>query len=284
MAWSNVTVSTSGNDVVINAAWWAAGVSPFIWTGSNFISWGSTQDIIVSWVYFSPGTVFSIPGFPGTINSQTALSPTQFRLNITVPAVTGTYDLVAANGAFTNTVWPWSWENYIVVDTVSGVWSAGTYTENFESGLWSWTNGSADFNWTRDSAGTPSNNTGPTTGAGGSTFYIYTEASAPNFPSKQAIIQNNNFAIAQSISFDYHMVWGNMWTLELQTFYAGTWTTRWSQAGNRQTAQWDAYENETVNLSTFPVESIRFVWTTWSDAGNGWGSDIALDNISIISN
>ncbi|WP_206604253.1 GEVED domain-containing protein, partial [Aquimarina sediminis] len=46
------------------------------------------------------------------------------------------------------------------------------YTESFESGFGAWINASGDdIEWTRDSGGTPSNGTGPTTGQDGA-FYL----------------------------------------------------------------------------------------------------------------
>ena len=58
----------------------------------------------------------------------------------------------------------------------SGGISSFPYTESFESSLGDWTQETGDdLNWTRDSGGTPSNNTGPSTGADGA-FYIYVEA------------------------------------------------------------------------------------------------------------
>ncbi len=48
------------------------------------------------------------------------------------------------------------------------------YNEGFETGTGGWTqDGGDNFDWTRDSAGTPSSNTGPHTG-NASTWYMYT--------------------------------------------------------------------------------------------------------------
>jgi len=55
--------------------------------------------------------------------------------------------------------------------------------ETFESGTGDWdilVTGD-DMNWTRDSSGTGSGGTGPSSGANSSTWYIYTESSSPNY-------------------------------------------------------------------------------------------------------
>ena len=46
-----------------------------------------------------------------------------------------------------------------------------------------------DFNWSFNDGPTGSNRTGPSSGYGGSGYYIYTEASSPNFPNKWAILR-----------------------------------------------------------------------------------------------
>ena len=62
------------------------------------------------------------------------------------------------------------------------------YSESFESGLGDFIQGSGDdLDWTRNSGGTPSNNTGPGSAADGS-WYMFVEASGQNNPSKTAIL------------------------------------------------------------------------------------------------
>lgn len=280
LAGNNISVSVNGNDVTIDAIWWWSGTVPYISGGPEVIQPNITKNIIINGSYFSPSTVFSIPSFTGIINSQTAISPTEFLLNITAPASNGDFDLVASNSGVDNTQWSGNGVNYISILSIAGNGPAGTYTENFEAGIWNWTNTWWMVAWSRDNGGTPSNGTGPNTGAGWSNWYIFTEASNPNNPNVNFGIETDYFNIVQSVSFDYHMIGGNMWTLQLQTLQGTTWTTRWSITGSQQAGQWDAYINQNVNLSTFPVESIRFLGTS----GNGWSSDIALDNISIVSN
>ncbi len=269
-AWAGVTISMSDGSVV----------APFVNPDNVQLAQNTNYTIDISGVYFTPTTTVSIPGFDGTINSVTATTPNTLQVNITTGPNITDYDIVLDNGWVNNTLWPGNGANYMSIVT-STTWNgpAGTYTETFEAGLWNWVNTGWSQPWTRNSWWTPSNGTGPLNGAGWSTWYIFTEASGANSPNVDFAIQTDNFNIAQSISFDYHMIWANMWSLELQTFYNWSWTTRWSITGTQQWTQGDPYINQVVNLSTFQVELIRFVWTS----GNGWSSDVTLDNLIITS-
>ncbi|MEM6829779.1 MAG: fibronectin type III domain-containing protein, partial [Bacteroidota bacterium] len=59
--------------------------------------------------------------------------------------------------------------------------SAASINEGFESGFGNWSFQSYDLNWTRQSGSTPSSGTGPT-GAARGNYYLYIEASSPNYP------------------------------------------------------------------------------------------------------
>ena len=56
------------------------------------------------------------------------------------------------------------------------------YSEDFNNGIGSWTNTGSAGNWTLNSGGTPSNNTGPTDDVTGGGNYMYIESSSPNYP------------------------------------------------------------------------------------------------------
>jgi len=86
------------------------------------------------------------------------------------------------------------------------------YTEGFESGLGQWSqSGGDDLDWTRNSNGTPSSNTGPSSAYEG-TWYMYIEASNPNYPTKTAGLISPCFNLSgmatASLNFQYHM-YGN---------------------------------------------------------------------------
>ncbi len=149
-------------------------------------------------------------------------------------------------------------------------------TSNFESDFGKWSNASGDnFDWTRKSGSTPSGDTGPSSAYNGN-YYIFTEASSPNYPSKTAIINGPtiNFA-SKEIEFSYHMYGlDHTGTLYLERFTDGNWITVWSKSGN-QGNQW---YNTTIDLSSFfGSGSLRFRVVT----GSGWKGDIALDEITI---
>ena len=57
--------------------------------------------------------------------------------------------------------------------------TAAPYSENFDSGLGTWTQDATDgFDWSVDAAGTPSGGTGPSDDVTGGGNYLYTESSA----------------------------------------------------------------------------------------------------------
>lgn len=168
--------------------------------------------------------------------------------------------------------------------TCSSTVSSYPYSESFESGTGNWTQGSGDdMDWTRDSGGTPSTGTGPTSGAAGN-WYMYTEASSPNYPSKVANFVSPCFDMNgltdPEISFSYHMYGSAIGTLNLQASTDGTsWLTVWTLSGN----QGNAWNSATVDLSAYAGQSqvvLRYNATT----GSSWAGDISVDNISVQNN
>jgi len=251
---------------------------PYVENDSVGVSPGATFNVSILGSGFSPATTVDIPGFTGTIDSVTVVSPNQIDLTLTAGAA-GTFDLVLTNGIASNTIWPGNGIDFLNVELVTGTGPAGTYNESFETGGSDWVDSGLDVAWTRDNNGTPSNNTGPNNASVGN-FYTFTEASNPNFPGRTFGIETTNFNVAQSISFDYHMFGADMGDLELQYLRSGVWTTINTISGQQQTSGAAAYLTEFVDLSGFQVEALRFLYTS----GNGFTGDCALDNISIISN
>ena len=160
------------------------------------------------------------------------------------------------------------------------------YSESFEANFGLWTQGSGDdLNWTRDSNGTPSNGTGPSSGSVGA-FYVYVEASGngTGFPNKRAILNSPCFDLSGetdvSFVFDNHMFGssdGGSVDLEVSDDNGATWTSIWNQTGN-QGNQWN-----TVAVSLAPYVGggvqLRFNRVT----GGTWQSDFALDNARLVS-
>ena len=110
-------------------------------------------------------------------------------------------------------------------------------------------------------------------------MYAETSGNGTGYPNRTFGVETTDFNIAQSVAFDYHMFGPNIGTLEVQTQYLGVWTTRFSLTGQQQAAQADPYLSQFVDLSSFPVEGIRFFYTS----GTNWDSDAAIDNVVIIS-
>ncbi len=161
------------------------------------------------------------------------------------------------------------------------------YTESFESGLGAWTNATGDdIDWTRDSGGTPSNATGPSTGQNGS-FYLFTEASRnpspPGSPNKIALLNSPCIDLSvlsgASLEFGYHMYGATMGTMELliSTDDGATYSSIWSQGGDLG----NTWNQAALDLSGYAgsVVKLQFKGTT----GSNWRSDMAIDNIKIFS-
>ncbi len=158
------------------------------------------------------------------------------------------------------------------------------YSESFESGLGAWTQSTADdINWTRDSGGTPSSNTGPSGGSLGS-WYMYVEASGngTGYPNKRAILNSPCFNLsaesAANFSFSYHMYgaadMGSI-ALEASNDNGATWTSLWSETGNKG----NAWLSANIDLAGYVGGSVQLRFNRVT--GSTWQADIAIDNISV---
>lgn len=150
-------------------------------------------------------------------------------------------------------------------------------TESFETGFGDWANvGGDDFDWTRLSGSTPSSGTGPSSAYDGS-YYIYTESSSPNYPSKVAIIEYTNLGgYGGTINFYYHMYGSAMGTLKLQAWYNSQWNDLWTKSGD----QGNSWKNDGDITIPNGTTKLRFHMTT----GSSYTSDAALDLIVIDEN
>ncbi len=154
------------------------------------------------------------------------------------------------------------------------------HTEGFESGWGDWVNlDSDDMNWTRRSGSTPSGGTGPY-GAHGGSYYIYTEASSPNYPSKTAILESPNYDLTgvtdAELSFWYNMYGTNMGTLYVEVSTdCENWTSVWSLSGNQGTSWYEA----DIDLGGYvgSVITVRFRGVT----GSSYRSDMAVDDVTM---
>ncbi|WP_298309962.1 M14 family zinc carboxypeptidase [uncultured Aquimarina sp.] len=170
------------------------------------------------------------------------------------------------------------------VPACSGI-STFPYTEGFESSVGVWVNATGDdINWTRDSNGTPSNGTGPSSAQEGS-FYMFTEASGNGngYPGKIALLDSPCIDLetltGATLEFGYHMNGTNMGSLEVlvSTDDGTSYTSLWSRNGS----QGDQWNQASIELSAYAgsVIKLQFKGTT----GNGFRSDMAIDDLKIIS-
>ena len=165
----------------------------------------------------------------------------------------------------------------------SGGISSFPYSEGFENTLGAWTQSTADdIDWTVDANGTPSSNTGPTSASQGS-YYVYVEASSPNYPSKRAILNSPCFNLSAlsspTFNFMYHMYGASdMGTiaLEVSTDNGATWTSIWNESGNKG----NAWQSASVNLSAYAGGSIQLRFNR--NVGSTWQADIAIDDVSLV--
>ncbi len=168
--------------------------------------------------------------------------------------------------------------NYI---NILGSISSFPHTIDFESGAGGITQlTNDDFDWTVRSGSTPSNNTGPTSAYQGSN-YFYMESSSPNYPSKVAAFQSDCYDLSSTntatMVFGYHMYGASMGTLNLEvtTNNGTTWTSVWSLSGD----QGNAWNNATVDLSTFTGGDLIYKFT--GTTTTSYTSDFSLDQITI---
>jgi len=170
----------------------------------------------------------------------------------------------------------------------SGNVTSFPFSESFESNFGQWAQASSgdDLNWSRNSGGTPSNNTGPSSAADGNT-YIYVEASGngTGYPNKRAILNSPclNFSALTSprLAFQYHMFGSaiNSLTVEARTNNTGAWTSIFSKTGE-QGNNWLAADIDLAAYAGNASVQLRFNVLTGA-GGSGWQSDIAIDAVSI---
>ena len=130
------------------------------------------------------------------------------------------------------------------------------------------------YTWTRMSGGTPSSGTGPSGDHTGSGYYLYTEASGKPY-NKLHRLESPLFSLQQdaTLSFFYHMRGSDyMGTLSVEVNNNETgWSTLWSRTGDQGNSWLDA-----AILLPASATQVRFNGKT----GNGWRSDMALDDVS----
>jgi len=164
------------------------------------------------------------------------------------------------------------------------------YSQDFEAGgalPVQWTNEQDDdFDWTVNAGGTSSTGTGPTvdhTTGTASGFYMYTEASTPNFPNMVAHLTTPFIDLGTvslpGMAFWYHMYGAAMGELHVDVYANGMWNldVMAPLVGQQQLNQTDPWLQAVVDLSAYsgaPIQ-VRFRGIT----GSSFTSDMAIDDV-----
>jgi len=127
------------------------------------------------------------------------------------------------------------------------------------------------FNWSRTSGGTPSIGTGPGAAAQGN-YYMFIEASRPRIPGDYADLTASSLTLngPTVLRFQYHMYGATMGKLQVLVNR----TKFWERSGN----QGNGWNTANVFLTQFATGAAVEV-TFRGIRGQGWQSDLAIDNI-----
>ncbi len=159
------------------------------------------------------------------------------------------------------------------------------YNESFENTTGNWVQETNDdIDWTVQTGSTTSSNTGPSGAVDGS-YYIYIEASSPNYPGKVANITSPCFDLVgitnPVIEFQYHMYGSAMGTLNVQISTDGgaNWTTEWTMSGD----QGNSWYTANIDMSAYIGRSNVLVRLN-GITGSSYTSDICIDAFEIKDN
>ncbi|MEO1030109.1 MAG: M14 family zinc carboxypeptidase [Bacteroidota bacterium] len=186
----------------------------------------------------------------------------------------------SSTSAYTSSV---TFTTLVFVPCTGTVITSFPYTETFDSGIGDWTQDSGDNgDWSLNAGGTLSNNTGPSDDITGGGNYFYTEASTDGLGSNATVILTSPCYVLSSeefntFSFYYHMYGTDVGTLtlELSTDNGTNWTNVFSQSGNLGNT-WNA---QNIDLTSYIGQTVKLRFT--GVTGNGWSSDIAIDQITL---
>ena len=137
-----------------------------------------------------------------------------------------------------------------------------------------------DIDWRVNSGSTPSSNTGPSSGYGGSGKYVYLESSG-SCTGKEAILMSECIDLSNvpsaELELNYHMFGGTMGEMHVDVISNGDYFADVTPAlVGSQINQW---LTRTVNLNPFIGTTVQIVFR--GITGSGITSDMALDQISV---
>lgn len=273
---SLVVTGVTGTPPVCNATTPTGLGSSNVGTTTATLSWNAVSNASYDVRYRPVGGSWTTASVSGTSTDLTGLaSGTQYEAQVRSTCPDNSTSAYSSSVNFTTGTVSLSCTTTI---------SSFPYAESFESND-GWNQiGGDDGNWVRDSGGTPSSNTGPSSGADGS-FYMFLEASTNGSAGQignnaTAILESDCFdlsgATGATFSFQHHMYGNNVGSITIQASNDGaTWTNLYSLSGN-QGNQWNAIDVDLASYVGGDVK-LRIVGTT----GNGWSSDIAVDDLSV---
>ena len=176
-----------------------------------------------------------------------------------IPVVLGCTDTLAANyNAAANTddgtcfiISCASITNAPFAETFDVLGNYGPFSDAFSSGATN-TSAAANWGWTQDNLGTPSFNTGPTTGALGTNTYMYTEASGAGYPNKVANLACEYDFSGQSagcLQFYYHMFGATTGSLDVKI--NGASAPGFPVSGQQHNSNAAAYTLASIDLAAY---------------------------------
>lgn len=243
-------------------------------TSSGFVlNWNASSDNFGVTAY-NVSVNGTIVGTPSTTNYSVSGLDASTTYNVTVVALdaAGNVSEPATISVTTNDQ----------TGLCNGAITAFPYSESFESGFGAWEQDDTDdINWDRDTDGTPSNSTGPSSATDGD-YYLYIESSynGTGYPNKNAIIYTPCFDVTAlsgaQLSFWYNMYGSSMGTLavEASTDGGATYSEIWSLSGDQGTA----WKEVKIDLASSASLKLRFSGTT----ATSYTSDMAIDNVQIM--
>lgn len=273
---SLVVTGVTGTPPVCNATTPAGLASSNVGTSTATLSWNAVANASYDVRYRPSGGSWTTVAVGGTSTNLTGLSSgTAYEAQVRSTCPDNSTSAYSSSVNFTTGTVSLSCTTTI---------TTFPYSEGFESNDgWTQLTGD-DGNWVRDSNGTPSSNTGPSSAVEGS-FYMFLEASTNGSAGQignnaTAILESDCFDLSAAseatFSFQHHMYGSNVGSITIQASNDGAvWTDLWTLSGN-QGNQWNAVD-VSLNAYTGGDVKIRIVGTT----GNGWSSDIAVDELSV---
>lgn len=169
----------------------------------------------------------------------------------------------------------------VASDCEGTVVSSFPYSESFEGNIGDWSQDTNDdIDWTVRSGGTPSNGTGPSSANDGNS-YVYVEASNPNYPDIQAILNSPCFDLTDAseatFDFKYHMNGtNNLGSISLEASTDNSaWVTLWDETSDQP----NSWQDVSVDLGAYTGEVVKLRFNRVT--GNTWRADVAIDDVNL---